>query len=502
MTRLPRRRLRHSSTIAALLFTSLAPAAPPGEKIKATRVWNDRDLAEWATPVVGLNVRPGHYSEREYYNAPAPPYLRTYPVYFPGREPEGYAEFLSTRKPEPLIPPKARTRQEWIQAGQIVFRELDVPLTRSYDPELAAIVRSADAFKEVGAKPDADGTVTGLRWVPTAQGLALSVDSCAGCHTRSMPDGSRVDGAPLAGTGNGILGRLVAKVIGDHFGDTPAQWNWRSSVVPWLHNDPHASIRNMQPPDLRALFRALPQGVFARFNGSPLYPTKVPDLIGIGERRFIDHTATHQLRDEGDIMRYAALVACCDIADFGSHRMFTDAQRKHFFRFTDDVLFALAHYIESLQPPRNPHAGDPRIGTGKEVFLREGCARCHTPPIYTNNKLTLAEGYQPPPDHPLRAHIMHETVGTDPGLALKTRKATGFYKVPSLKGVWYRGRLNHDGSVTSLEEWFDPARLRDDFAPSGFKGAGVERRAVKGHKFGLGLNATEKEALIAFLRSL
>ncbi len=97
---------------------------------------------------------------------------------------------------------------------------------------------------------------------------------------------------------------------------------------------------------------------------------------------------------------------------------------------------------------------------------------------------------------------MSVSVGTDPGLALKTRKGTGFYKVPSLKGVWYRGLLSHDGSVATLEDWFDPARLRDDYVPTGFKGYNVTRRAVPGHEFGLKLSAADKAALIAFLRTL
>jgi hypothetical protein len=93
-------------------------------------------------------------------------------------------------------------------------------------------------------------------------------------------------------------------------------------------------------------------------------------------------------------------------------------------------------------------------------------------------------------------------VGTDPNLALKTRKGTGLYKVPSLRGVWYRGLFNHDGSVRSLEEWFDPARLRDDYMPSGFKGYKLTHRAVPGHEFGLKLSPEDKAALIAFLKTL
>ncbi len=38
---------------------------------------------------------------------------------------------------------------------------------------------------------------------------------------------------------------------------------------------------------------------------------------------------------------------------------------------------------------------------------------------------------------------MDASVGTDPFLALKTRRGTGYYKVPSLKGVWYRGPFEH-----------------------------------------------------------
>ena len=56
--------------------------------------------------------------------------------------------------------------------------------------------------------------------------------------------------------------------------------------------------------------------------------------------------------------------------------------------------------------------------------------------------------------------------------------------------------------VTRLEEWFDPARLRDDYVPSGFKGVGVRARAVPGHEFGLKLSPGDKTALIAFLKTL
>jgi cytochrome c peroxidase len=98
--------------------------------------------------------------------------------------------------------------------------------------------------------------------------------------------------------------------------------------------------------------------------------------------------------------------------------------------------------------------------------------------------------------------ILPISVGADPGLALKTRKGTGYYKVPSLKGVWYRGHYLHDGSMTSLEEMFDPDRLKETHKPGGWRPPGAETRAIKGHEFGLRLSAEERAELIAFLRTL
>jgi hypothetical protein len=98
--------------------------------------------------------------------------------------------------------------------------------------------------------------------------------------------------------------------------------------------------------------------------------------------------------------------------------------------------------------------------------------------------------------------ILPLSVGTDSALALKTRRGTGYYKVPSLKGVWYRSPFEHNGSVLTLEDWFDSKRLNENYVPTGFKGYGVKNRAIKGHEFGLELSPTDKKALIAFLKTL
>ena len=201
--------------------------------------------------------------------------------------------------------------------------------------------------------------------------------------------------------------------------------------------------------------------------------------------------------------RYIAKIDSADPMDFGQHRMLTDAQRRVAYRYADEVLFSIGVYVLSLEPPKNPDPSpDEVVEQGERVFASQGCADCHTPPDYTSGKLTLAEGYQPLETHPNNDDILRLTVGTDPGLAIKTRKGTGFYKVPSLRGLWYRPYLMHDGSVASLEEMFDPGRLSSDHVPGGWKEPGVTNKAIPGHRFGMDLEPEEKEALIAFLRSL
>jgi CxxC motif-containing protein (DUF1111 family) len=228
----------------------------------------------------------------------------------------------------------------------------------------------------------------------------------------------------------------------------------------------------------------------------------MPDLIGLKERKYLDHTATHLHRNIGDLMRYAALVSFADSADFGPHHMLAPETRRATVRLPDEALYALALYIYSLQPPKNPNPFDEKAKAGQSIFVRERCTSCHTPPLYTNNKLTLAEGFTPPKDAPATLDVMPLSVGTDPGSALGTRKGTGYYKVPSLKGVWYRGHYLHDGAAASLEEMFNSDRLNEAYVPGGFIPPGAKTRAIKGHEFGLKLPIEEKQALIAFLKTL
>jgi cytochrome c peroxidase len=94
------------------------------------------------------------------------------------------------------------------------------------------------------------------------------------------------------------------------------------------------------------------------------------------------------------------------------------------------------------------------------------------------------------------------SVETDSVSTLYTRRGTGYYKVPSLRGVWFRGAFFHNGNLTRLEEVLDPKRLQADYVPTGFKPPHLKTMAVKGHPFGLDLGAADKAALVAFLKTL
>jgi hypothetical protein len=471
----------------------------------APRIWDDEALKDWATPIAGLGIRPAHYSSAEYYSSPEDN-LRTYPVYRPDKEPPGYWEELQKKKPEPLVDAsKVQTKADWITAGERAFEELDNFWTRTNDPAVIARARDARSFEGVATLPD--GTVRAPRWVVTPEGVMLSFPDCITCHRSLLPaqnsPGSRI---PQGLGGPVFFLRGFQRLFK---GDSLQQMFWRMFTVPWAPDERIEGLRKagsqtMPQQMLRDSFGGGGQQAAAsRIHGSPFFPTRFPDLTTLRYSHYLDATGTHRLRGPEDIARYAAFISGADPMDFGTYRILTDQQRRMEFHHADEVLYAIGSYLWSLEPPKNPETAPKAIvGQGEQIFHREQCVNCHVPPNYTNGMLTPAEGYQPPADHPDRAGIMPISVGTDPGLALKTRKGTGFYKIPSLRGVWRRQRLLHDGSVASLEEMFDPDRLNPDHEPGGGKPPGVTKHAIPGHRFGLNLSSGEKEALLAFLRSL
>jgi len=472
------------------------------------KIWDAKQLATWATPVAGLNATPDFYKEDEYYSAPIDNF-RTYPVYDPDHEPKGYLEWVRKQGPTPLIDPsKLKTEKEWIEAGRIVFEGLDVPITRTSDPRVFKYLSDRESIKRDKVQVSKDGTIPLLRYVVDKSGdVKVGLAECSACHTRIMPDGALIHGAQgnLSFGGEGV-GMIVESFVTDleKRGISLAQGEYNAYGTPWIKDDVHLKLKTMTPEQINEIDGVPTPGTFIRFNGSPYYATRIPDLIGVKDRFYLDATGTHLNRGPADIARYAVLVATADDGSYGPHKFLTDEQRRLTSRFSDEALFALGMYVYSLEPPPNPNKFDDLAARGKQVFEEKDCWVCHAAPLYTNNMLVLADGFRPPRNDPKTQdlHVMNINIGVDPNLALKTRKGTGYYRVPSLKGLWYRDLLEHSGSIASLEDWFDPKRLRDDYIPSGWKGPGIKTRAVKGHEFGLNLSGADNKALIAFLKTL
>jgi hypothetical protein len=475
------------------------------------RTWDEKALAEWATPISGINLRPNHISERAYYAMPVDN-LRTYPVYTPDKEPPGYWELLQKVGPKPLISPgELTTEADWIEAGRVIFEEGDHIHLRTQEPRFIEAVRAG-----FGILAGKDGVAANYRWVPTKSGVALSFPNCSACHMGRGPNGLRIAGAPtFTGSPRPNTPRpLITQVhLAKHYviAAAPIQmgsealglWQYSAFGVPWRQDDINLKLKSLSLEEHETLINAgLRGGAIPRWNGSLYYPAKVPDLIGIKERRYIDATGTHLNRGIGDVMRYAAAVSFAEPTKFGSYDVLGPNDALPTARRSDEALYALALYIESLKPPANPNPIDESSKAGETIFRREGCPGCHTPPLYTNNKLTLAAGFTLPKNAPSTLDVLPISVGTDSGLALKTRKGTGYYKVPSLKGVWYRGHYLHDGAAASLEEMFDPDRLNATHKAGGYLPPGSRMRAIAGHEFGLRLTKEERRQLIAFLRTL
>lgn len=491
-----------TGALAVVLATAGVPTAQSA-RADIPRTWVDAEIRALELPLAHPEASPVHVTAAYYYQMPVRPVFRSYPIYAPGREPEGYYDRLLQTEPERLVADLSDVRSDadWARAGEIVF---DAPLTYAPTP-----VRDPAWYRSVDPPIAADGTIAGLRYVVTGKGrVRVGILSCAMCHTRVMPDGTVLKGAQ----GNFPFERWNAFNIelGLTSPDVAAATRQARGferglfATPWAA-DPFAAL------DLAALaqpHRAIPPGVISRHRSSVRSPAQVPDLIGVAQRKYLDRTGLQLNRGLGDLMRYAALnQGADDLASFAGFVPdapdFTTppppAQRE---RYSDEQLYALAHYVSALQPPANPNRPNAQTARGQQVFAQAGCGSCHTPPLYTNNRLAPAPGFTVPAAHRDKYDILPVSVGTDPELTMNTRRGTGYYKVPSLKGVWYRGYFEHSGSVATLEDWFDPRRLERTYVPTGWTFPVGQPRPVPGHRFGLALSADDKQALIAFLKTL
>jgi hypothetical protein len=473
------------------------------------RIWDDKELARLELPLAHPEYSAKHASAERYYKIPVVEIYKSHPAYAPGREPADYVAFLQAQEPE-LVWDQSKlpqTQAEWIRAGEALF-ETPTRIGRIAFGEVDVnnpYIRAREWFEKVKPAIGGDGVLPGIGYVIRRRGkLDIGVNACSMCHSRVMDNGFAVDGPAGQFTYDAAMAEDIRRS-----GRSPAmieqnrQLLRRMYFTPW---SPHAAIfdqlSGFDHQQMAILFDGHTGGVMAIDRAAPWAPVKVPDLIGVADRKYLGATGLVQQRSVEDLMRFIALHQSGDaLTSFGDWSPPADSKEIG-PRLSDEQIYALTQFLISLKPPKNPFKPNSFTKKGRMVFEREGCATCHSGASYTNNKLMPAPGFKVPEGHMKLYDIIPESIGTDPALALDTRRGTGYYRVPALNGLWYRGLFGHNGSVGDMGQWLATDRLRKDFFSTGFGGLSGPQGAVKGHEYGLNLNAQDMSALFGYLRTL
>lgn len=323
-----------------------------------------------------------------------------------------------------LVPAeRPRTDAEWIELGRRVW--FAVPFVRS---ETLAAVARAGRLDELGVA-SWDGSYVGVRVFRDEDGTAVLGPTCALCHASVEPEGPS---AVRSNRGLDLGGmRLLALAEAASEGGSS---ELDTSTVAQLellsrgHSDP------------------LDDGRFT--------PYAFPDLGGIAELPYLHHTANWV---NASITTLAIRVETTYVTGGGQRA-----------RIPRELAWAVAMYLRSLPPPSPGAAADEAtLAEGRAVFEAAGCAGCHVPPLYTSDRL-----------------VTLDEVGTDPAAGRSPARATGYYRIPSLRGVGQAGPYLHHGGVRTLEALLDPTR------------------AEPGHRYGLELEDRDREALLVLLRAI
>ncbi|MCB9545324.1 MAG: hypothetical protein H6706_05445 [Myxococcales bacterium] len=289
--------------------------------------------------------------------------------------------------------------------GQAVFATLPMRADRYLD-WLAA--RPA-LWASVGLPEQPDGTVRGLVRFAEPDGTVRVGMACAFCHG--------ADGVPGRGERRLDLGRaraLYAVARGQDAGDPVPV-----ALAAW--GPGHVDVTD----------------------GALDNPTVIPDLVGLAEARWLNHSGVIR------VTRRSTFAVRFETQYILGHRMLARPDRA--------LMWALAAYVVEL----GPAAAAPPASAGATAFAAR-CAGCHEP----------AWGYG-------GGLVPAEALASDPAVAHDPERGTGAYRVPRLLGIAGRAPYLHDGSAPTL------AALLDG-----------------GHPAGAPLDAATRDALIDFLNTL
>jgi len=189
----------------------------------------------------------------------------------------------------------------------------------------------------------------------------------------------------------------------------------------------------------------------------------------------------------------------------------------------------LVEYLRNRPAPAYPFAIDEAQAKAGQTVFADNCVRCHASE-QTGKPVILAEiGTSPErlatwdKEAAIEANDVVESMGLQrKGLVEETMIG---YLAVHLDGIWLRAPYLHNGSVPSLRDMLKPAQNRPKVFYRGYdlydadnvgfvsQGADAEESGSKydtgyrgnsnqGHEYGTGLSATDKNALLEYLKTL
>lgn len=375
------------------------------------------------------------------------------PVWNPRAIPLGPTELAALRRGQtPTLPPATRPlwdgaepidAEGWSALGRRAFFELPLRADDSIAHALADPVRAASW----GIVAAADGSYPGLVVFEDVDASVRVGITCALCHSALH------EGRPWAGLARRDLdyGKLRLAYHDERRIDLDA--DLRARMARWGHG--RADITGDDDED----------------------PVAIPDLWRLLDLSALTQAATIRL----------AADTIADEGDRRAHDLFVLAIRQETqviqangerARPPRELAWAMASYVAELAPPPVELGDTHGVREGRALF-EQHCRGCHDGPAKSGRAVAA------------------ESVGTDRALADSRARGTGKFRPAPLVAVARAAPYFHDGSVPTLADVLDPARLRSDYA------RGVrEPGAVAGHAFGTELAAPQRTALVAYLATL
>jgi mono/diheme cytochrome c family protein len=291
---------------------------------------------------------------------------------------------------------------------EAIGRQVFYTLPMRADRYLDWLAARPALWAEVGLPVQADGSVRGLVRFAEADGTVRVGMACGFCHGADGVDGRgerRLD-----------LGRARAL---------------------------YAVARGQAATDeVPAALAAWGPGHVDVTDGALDNPTVIPDLVGLSEARWLNHSGVIRVTGRSTFaVRFETQYIL-------GHRMVGRPDRA--------LMWALAAFVVGLgpEPSEAPEPTEPPAGA--DVFEAR-CAGCHVP----------AWGYG-------GGLVPAEVLTSDAAVARDPERGTGSYRAPRLLGIGGRAPYLHDGSAATLDGLLAGGHPSGDVLPAADRAALID----------------------------